>query len=528
MDDSDFEQSDHYDSLFDDIDDDLFNGISDDALLPTAAVNIRSDRDAPSRNPDSLEAGLSPTYQRFSAVARHPLASIGKTAGSVSNADPDLLAPDSAPSYATGRSPTPPDGTEERLPFPLEWTSDGLRVAARSSEIQKVLLATLSESVDEHEFVRRLQDREDVEIREGVDLLIAGMLQQQREERVYAQTLQRAISLLITTRAMRFSLHQRFTALVDKSASQELQVVIPTNTRATPSHETDEQVVHRVWGTDFRERLGLEPNAGLFRPLTRLAGYAETLNQNVHSLARYLKRYMKLRTQTPRKGQRKVITKGDIDSLANDLRQVIRNSRRDYNSVVTRGNISMLTQLEPVRKDNNPSAANQPDSENQDTPNNPFKANVTDVFGMPVDMPILSAQLPEIDTFYKKYSISADHRTDWVPVPKSHLRFQPARGAPLIQPVSLELWRLAANIAGYAHDGSYRYDRDNDLHVQHSRLLSYHSDEHAAYHRRNFGNNVLLRNQDNEGSYPHFQPSIAGCLTRIGVNPELEYEKIAE
>ena len=221
---------------------------------------------------------------------------------------------------------------------PLRWDGDQVGMSEGSIRARTILLEGLRQGIDEHEFSKRLLSSDEADIREGVDLVVAGLLHQRREESAHARRLRDALRFLTITRDLTFSLNHRFIRLADLPPTQ---IGVPLSLPPPPPLEqTDEAIVRRVWGDDFRQKLGLTGPHDILRPLARLAVFAETLNQDVARIARFLDQYRTSRLKVPRRGLRKHITKNDVHALANDLKNIIMSNQRQYTSVVTPNAVS--------------------------------------------------------------------------------------------------------------------------------------------------------------------------------------------
>ena len=240
-----------------------------------------------------------------------------------------------SPSAWPSRSPTHlPAG-----PQPVRCSDGRLHMSEGSKIISTIFLEGLREGISDHEFAQRLLHFESQDIREGVDLVVAGLLHQRREDSEHARRLNDALHLLTITRAVSFNLNDRFVRLVQLPPTQ---IAAPPGLLPPPPpiDKSDEALVRRVWGDDFREKLGLTGAHHLYRPLARLARFADTLNQDVHRIAHFLDLYRLSRIRVSRRGQRKHITKQDVNAVADDLKNIITLNQRQYSSLLTPSHVT--------------------------------------------------------------------------------------------------------------------------------------------------------------------------------------------
>ena len=96
------------------------------------------------------------------------------------------------------------------------------------------------------------------------------------------------------------------------------------------------------------------------------------------------------------------------------------------------------------------------------------------------------------DAAYSQFAIQAKHRHEYVVIPTSHTKYFVPRPAPLKIMINLKPFALAANIAGYTSDGSFRYEEGEAYRIAQTRLVWYHSDDHATHQLRYNGSLVVL------------------------------------
>ena len=216
-------------------------------------------------------------------------------------------------------------------------------MSTRSAASRKVLLQGLREGIDEFEFSKRLLACDEQEIREGVDLVVAGLLQQRSQETDHAQRLNAALQHLRITRGLSFSLAEQFRRLAEQPASQARA---PLTNRSRDATETDRDVILRIWGPDYRERLGLLEGMDLYKPCARLSKLAQILNQDIARIAHFLNQYRLARQQAGGRGRRSFITKQDVYALGTDLRRILYESQTLYTSIVTPDDIDQAAQTE--------------------------------------------------------------------------------------------------------------------------------------------------------------------------------------
>jgi hypothetical protein len=117
------------------------------------------------------------------------------------------VSPEVSPSMS---SPFPSSSTG-----PFEWTAQGIRLSERAVQIRSRLLQVLRDAQEDH-VVEALSDVDAVTIAEGVDLVIAGMLEHESRIRDHAQQPQTAIDLLVTRRGLHLVQHSRFQTLLQR------------------------------------------------------------------------------------------------------------------------------------------------------------------------------------------------------------------------------------------------------------------------------------------------------------------------
>lgn len=211
---------------------------------------------------------------------------------------------------------------------PIRWSDFGnaICLTPQSDEISERLAEALQQT-ERDRVLELLKDFDDDIIREGVDLMIAGMLQHSSQTQMHARTLQNIITLLVSSRQMRFTHNHRFRALLgypmDNSDEQRL----------VQRKETDRERVVRVWGEGYHEALGLDERFALTKPLASLAKYSEMLNQHPHQIASYLAKYRASRLGLVLPGRKDRVTKDDVEMLNRDLKMIITNTHRRYTSL---------------------------------------------------------------------------------------------------------------------------------------------------------------------------------------------------
>ena len=98
----------------------------------------------------------------------------------------------------------------------------------------------------------------------------------------------------------------------------------------------------------------------------------------------------------------------------------------------------------------------------------------------------------EVTEYHSAFAIEAQHRHAQVPIPASHARLFLPRPTPAQVLINMKPWSTAFNIAGYCHDGSFRYEKDKPYKLLQSRVISYFSDDHSTRDRRYNGSLVVL------------------------------------
>ena len=94
--------------------------------------------------------------------------------------------------------------------------------------------------------------------------------------------------------------------------------------------------------------------------------------------------------------------------------------------------------------------------------------------------------------FYSEYAVEAVHRHDQISIPSSHARHFLPRSVPSRMLLNMQPWRNAFNIAGYCHDGSFRYEEGESHKLLQSRVVYYHRDDHASRNPRYNGSLIVL------------------------------------
>lgn len=136
-------------------------------------------------------------------------------------------------------------------------------------------------------------------------------------------------------------------------------------------------------------------------------------------------------------------------------------------------------------------------------------------------IPLTVVARNEIEDFHSRFSVAADHRDDYIPIPPSHSRYLLISSLPSADYVNLKLWRVAANISGYTIEGSYRYDHGQQYCVRHSRLLGYYSDDHAARDGRYNGSWIVTPPLSNGEDQKRLWLSASRLLGRCrGLHPQ--------
>ncbi|KAI5449205.1 hypothetical protein NCC49_005242 [Naganishia albida] len=173
-----------------------------------------------------------------------------------------------------------------------------------------------------------LNDFDEPSLREGVDLIIAGMLEHNARSKSLAESLQQLILLLVSNRGIKFTTNHRFTQLLDGGPATRRGGV------SGKQKESDIDTVYRVWGENYHDVLGLDKTFDLVQPLSRLAHLADTLNQHPDQLSKYLNQYRDERLAQLRPGRRDRVTGNDILALNRDLRAIVLNTHQQYTSLL--------------------------------------------------------------------------------------------------------------------------------------------------------------------------------------------------
>jgi hypothetical protein len=210
---------------------------------------------------------------------------------------------------------------------PLQWNAGALCLSESSRQIRARLFAVLRDS-QEDRVLDELMGFDDEAIKQGVDLVIAGMLERTSLVRMHAQQLQTAIRVLVARRHIHFSHHARFETLLRQLPDSDTQELVSLT-------ESDQQLVTRIWGPQYQKTLNISRGALLYRDLARLARFAETLNQSPLQIANYLEEFRAQRVKRRAKGRRSTVTGQDVRRLNTQLRRLIANNLDNYTETVT-------------------------------------------------------------------------------------------------------------------------------------------------------------------------------------------------
>lgn len=316
---------------FDDFPDEILAAIPNDALTCT---NTR-----PSLSFDVSAGSREPTLARSQELILAPASGLSllgqrRRAAIFSTPDPpDFDLDDNLQHMPTHVSPSGLDtmvrsqSPSTERDGPMTWASDQVCLSQQVFDVHDQLINALR-AQDKGKAVESMKEFDDHSIRDGVDLVIAGMLQHKTLCQSLAQSLQDLILLLISDRGIKFTTNHRFPELLDKPAGKSPRKV------KNMEQESPEQTVYRVWGEGYHKLLGLDPDYKLFDPLSRLAHYSEILNQHPDQLSKYLDNYASKRLGAKRPGRRDRITGKDIKALNRDLRTIVIQAHHRYTSLL--------------------------------------------------------------------------------------------------------------------------------------------------------------------------------------------------
>lgn len=316
---------------FDDIPDDIFAAIPNDAL---SGMHV-----SPFTGFDQAEVSFHPTLARSQDLVLAPpsglslfpsqfQASRASTFGGLDwegdgtlQLTPTHVSPSRIADMDRSQSPsTQRDG-------PMTWVDDHVRLSQQSGEVRDRLLSALA-ARDQGQVLNLMKGFDDNSIRDGVDLIIAGMLEHKALSKSLAQSLQKVMLLLISDRGIKFATNHRFAGLL------ETDITTSPRKSGNKPKESHQDIVHRVWGEKYHQALGLDSTFSLLEPLARLAHYSEILNQHPDQLSKYLQKYSASRLENLRPGRRERITGDDIKALNRDLRAIVVNAHHRYTSLI--------------------------------------------------------------------------------------------------------------------------------------------------------------------------------------------------
>ncbi|KAJ9110610.1 hypothetical protein QFC19_001439 [Naganishia cerealis] len=434
---------------------------------------------------------------------------------------------------ASSMSPTP------LTTGPISWSQQGIRLNPRLDNIMAKLIDALHVT-DTAQVLRLLENFDQRTIREGVDMIIAGILEHESRAHLHAHTLQSIIRLLMSARGISFRTNPQFSALLNAAPKDCIMK------KSSKPEETEEQTVLRVWGKDYRNILGLDDKVLLLKPLARLAHWSELLNQHPHQIAKYLNNYRNLRMTRLRtqRGTRCRITGEDIRALNRDLRAIVVNAHRQYTSALS---VTLLTESRPRDESGSGgypwivvyltcvfdspeapvSASEDLDSERhsdvstgddlgKDVPGSsidqeqaisaPSAALAVADLSVYIDSAAANGASDlqagagaqsstirnNVETFSSPFSVGAPHRDQHVRIPSSHSKFWTSWAKPHKEVINLDPWKTALNIHGYTEDGSYRYDAGYKYKVASNRLVLYYNHQHAIDNPKYNGSWIVL------------------------------------
>lgn len=220
---------------------------------------------------------------------------------------------------------TPPVTTSRGL---LEWRNNSLQLSERAVQIRGHLLQILRDDREDC-VLEALAGHDDATISEGIDLVVAGMLEHDSHLREHAERLQTAINLLVTRRGLHIVQHARFQTLLQRSEGPR---------RGPDPKASYQEIIQRVWGKDYQSLLGIKEDVELAKPLASLAQYSETLHQPPEQIRKYLEYYKEKRLAKPAKGngsgRRYRVTGNDIRDVNRDFCRIVSNTHHDYSASV--------------------------------------------------------------------------------------------------------------------------------------------------------------------------------------------------
>ncbi|KAJ9093374.1 hypothetical protein QFC21_006404 [Naganishia friedmannii] len=155
--------------------DDAFADISDELL-----ESLEKQQSA--RNACSPFPNISPTILAIDSAPNHQHNDSQYSDGGLILSSLPPLTPSMPNLLLLSRHQRPtPEGPSQAEPTsaigPLRWTKKGLRLAPTSNTIQERMLQALTDAKDNYEFAELLKDLTEDEIQQGVDLIVAGIIQ---------------------------------------------------------------------------------------------------------------------------------------------------------------------------------------------------------------------------------------------------------------------------------------------------------------------------------------------------------------